>query len=367
KELKLHCDITRDDTLYYYTTCSWMMWNWLVSGLALGCTLVIYDGSPFYPNKLAAWSLIEDYKISVFGTSAKMISASKRFALEPRSTVDLASLRMVLSTGSPLYEEDFDYVYTHVKPDVQLCSISGGTDIVGCFALGNPLLPVKRGYLQSISLGYPVAAYNEDGAPIIGEKGELVCEGPCPSMPIGFWNDDHHQRYIQSYFSRYPKKWHHSDYILIEADGSVKILGRSDATLNRSGVRIGSAEIYRAVSIHPAVNDSVVVHIDAPDHILLFVQLSPNHTFSKALSKEIQQHITTQLSSQHNPNFIFEVNQIPYTSNGKKIELAIKALFNQGPDTPIKGLSEDVLAEYTQIYEQKYKPIKERRRGIVRG
>ncbi len=327
KEQRLHCDITRKDVLFYYTSCSWMMWNWLVSGLASGCSLVVFDGAPFYPKKPSTWQLISDYNITVYGTSAKFINASKRFNLKPKDSLNLSSLKTILSTGSPLYDEDFDYIYDHVKSDVNLCSISGGTDIVGCFALGNPLLPIKRGELQCISLGYPVYAYNDQGQSVIEEKGELICKNPAPSMPIYFWNDSNFTTYKSSYFNKYPNIWNHSDYIEITAQGGIKILGRSDATLNRSGIRIGTAEIYQLLEQQPHIEDSLVIHIEQKDHMFLFVKTTHNNSLTTTQTQDLKQLIKEKLSIRHCPNHIHQVTELPYTKNGKKVELAVKHIF----------------------------------------
>ncbi len=327
KEQRLHCNLTRDDVFFYYTSCSWMMWNWLVSGLSTGSTLLVFDGSPFYPTRLSTWKLIDDYSISIYGTSAKFINASSKFKLRPQEDLDLSSLRLILSTGSPLYDEDFDYVYEHVKSDVQLSSISGGTDIVGCFALGNPVMPVVRGELQSLSLGYPVKAYSPEGKSVLNEKGELVCEGPFPSMPIYFWNDPENKTFKDSYFSKYNNIWHHSDYICISDTGGVRILGRSDATLNRAGIRIGTAEIYQVVESLDFVSDSLVIHLEKTDQMFLFVTSPDHETLTPEINKAILQHIKTTLSPRHSPNKVYIVPEIPYTKNGKKIELAVKHIF----------------------------------------
>jgi acetoacetyl-CoA synthetase len=354
KEFKLHCDATRDDVIFYYTTCSWMMWNWLVSGLSVGSTLVIFDGSPFHPNKLSTWQLIDDFGITIYGTSAKYINASAKFKLNPKSELNLATLRTILSTGSVLYDEDFDYIYEQVKPSVQLSSISGGTDIVGCFALGNPLMPIIKGKLQSLSLGYDVKAYNEMGEAIYDEKGELVCEAAFPSMPLYFLNDPDKETYKNSYFSVYQNKWHHSDYVEISQDGSLQMCGRSDATLNRAGVRIGTAEIYQIVEKLDNIEDSLVIHLDDSDKMLLFIKTSPDFILDSSSNSLIKNVLRDKLSARHSPNHIFKVSEIPYTKNGKKIELAIKHLFTNNLDKINKSSlsNPDVLNEYITIKAQ---------------
>ena len=356
KEHRLHCDINRNDVFFYYTSCSWMMWNWLVSGLATGCTLVLFDGSPFYPNKLSTWKLIDDYKITIYGTSAKYINASAKFKLDVQNKLNLSSLKTILSTGSPLYEEDFEYIYSYVKKDVQLSSIAGGTDIVGCFALGNPLVPVVKGQLQSISLGYPVKSYDENGKQLINQKGELVCDGPAPSMPIFFWNDENNKTYTKSYFSKYKNCWNHSDFVVINEQGGVSILGRSDSTLNRAGIRIGTAEIYRFVESFDYIKDSIVIHIESQDSMILFLQLEKEEEFDSKRKIELKNEIKTKLSPRHCPNHIFEVKNIPYTKNGKKIELAIKYLFtNETDKINLSSLADPkVLDEYKQIQTKNF-------------
>ena len=354
KEFKLHCDAKRDDVIFYYTTCSWMMWNWLVSGLAVGSSIVVFDGSPFYPTKYSTWQLIDEHNISIYGTSAKYINASAKFKLNPKETLKLESLKSILSTGSVLYNEDFDYVYEKVKSDVQLASISGGTDIVGCFALGNPLVPVYKGKLQSTSLGYDIKAYNEQGHTVIGEKGELVCEAPFPSMPIYFLNDSNKETYKNSYFSVYDNKWHHSDFVEIDENGAVQMLGRSDATLNRAGVRIGTAEIYRVAEQVPGVEDSVVIHLEDSDKMILFVKGKPGFELNAESNSLIKNTLRDELSQRHCPNQIFLVDEIPYTKNGKKVELAIKYLFTDEEDRiNVSSLANaKVLERYRHIKEQ---------------
>ena len=245
KELQLHTDVKREDTIFYFTTCGWMMWNWLVSSLALGAKVVLYDGAPFYPDPGALWQLAQDLGITIFGTSARYLAALEKEGVRPGMEYDLMPLRSILSTGSPLSVESFQYVYREIKQDVQLASISGGTDLNGCFALGNPLGPVYAGELQCRGLGMKVEAFDADGKPVVNRKGELVCTVPFPSMPICFWNDPDGSKYRKAYFSVYPNVWTHGDYIEITETGGVIIYGRSDATLNPGGVRLGTAEIYR--------------------------------------------------------------------------------------------------------------------------
>jgi len=353
KEQRLHCNLSREDVFFYYTSCSWMMWNWLVTGLATGATLVVFDGAPYYPDKLSTWKLIDDYKITIYGTSAKYINASLKFNLSVSDKLDLSSLKMILSTGSPLYEEDFDYVYSNVKENVQLASISGGTDIVGCFALGNPMLPVVRGELQSISLGYPVKAYDDFGNEVVNVEGELVCEKPVPSMPIYMWNDEDYSVYKKSYFNKYANIWNHSDFVLLTDQGGVKILGRSDATLNRAGIRIGTAEIYRLIESQSNIQDSLVIHIDETDSMILFVLTDSTVELTNDLKYSLKHLIKEKLSPRHCPNHIFQVSAIPYTKNGKKVELAVKYIFtHQEERINVSSLHDaTVLDQYRNIKE----------------
>ncbi len=326
KELRLHTDISENDTVFYFTTCGWMMWNWLMSSLAVGATVVLYDGSPFYPDSNAMWDMAEKLGITVFGTSAKFISASESAANNPVKTNDLSKLRTILSTGSPLMEENFDYIYRDVNPDVQLASISGGTDIISCFALGSPILPVYRGELQCSGLAMDVDAFDNNGNSIRNEKGELVCKQGFPSMPIYFWNDPDGKKYRNAYFDRYDNTWYHGDYIEINDHGGVKIFGRSDATLNPGGVRIGTAEIYRVVEQMPEIADSLVVGIqsEGDEQVALFLKMNVGVELNEELINQIKSAIKTNCSPRHVPTIIKSVADIPYTISGKKVELAVK-------------------------------------------
>ena len=330
KELRLHGNIYQDDTIFYFTTCGWMMWNWLVSNLAIGAAIVLYDGSPFEPNANAMWDMVDELGITHFGTSAKYIDACKQKELNPIKTHSLESMRTIFSTGSPLVEESFDYVYNHIKKQVQLASISGGTDIISCFAGGNPTLPVYRGELQSITLGMDVAAYNSEGNPIQNEKGELVCRKAFPSMPIHFWNDPNGEKYHQAYFDVSPGIWYHGDYIEINDHGGVQIFGRSDSTLNPGGVRIGTAEIYRVVDTFDEVEDSLVVGQKWKDdeRVILFIKLNKKNIFTENLIKQIKQSIRNNCSPRHVPAIVLETKDIPYTINGKKVEIAVKKIMH---------------------------------------
>jgi len=326
KELKLHSDVKREDTIFYFTTCGWMMWNWLVSSLALGARVFLYDGSPFYPDPGAMWQMAQDEKITIFGTSAKYLAALEKAGVKPKESYDLTSLKAVLSTGSPLSVESFEFVYRDIKDDLCLSSISGGTDIISCFALGNPTGPVYASELQCRGLGMKVEAYDEQGNPVIGHKGELVCTLSAPSMPIYFWNDPDNTKYGEAYFDVYPGVWLHGDYIEITEHGGVIIYGRSDATLNPGGVRIGTAEIYRQVESIPEIVDSLVVGQDWEDdvRIVLFVKLREDITFNSELVDRIKTTIRKNCTPRHVPAKCIEVADIPYTISGKKVELAVQ-------------------------------------------
>ena len=320
KELKLHSDLKREDTLFYFTTCGWMMWNWLACGLSCGATLVLYDGNPFHPAPDALWRMAQDEKITIFGTSAGYIAALRNAGVLPGKEFDLSSLRTLLSTGSPLSAEDFDFIYQEIKGDMQLSSISGGSDLNGCFALGNPLGPVYAGELQCRGLGMKVVSYDPDGKPVIGEQGELVCEKAFPSMPVNFWNDEDGSRYHSAYFDVYPGVWTHGDFIEITERGGVIIYGRSDATLNPGGVRIGTAEIYRRLEQMPEIEDSVVVGQTWNNdvRVVLFVKLAEGVSLSEELEAKIRSDLRKHASPRHVPAKIVHVPDIPYTLNMKK-------------------------------------------------
>jgi len=330
KELLLHTDLKSTERLFYYTTCGWMMWNWMVSGLALGATLVLYDGSPFYPNETALLDIIEQDKINVFGTSAKYIAALEKAGVKPRQTHDLSALRCILSTGSPLVAESFDYVYNDIKSDVQLASISGGTDIISCFALGNPMLPVYRGELQCKGLGMDVAIYDDNAHPVVKQKGELVCRSAFPSMPIYFWNDNNKQRYKEAYFSRFNNVWAQADYAELSAHDGLIIYGRSDAVLNPGGIRIGTAEIYRQVAKLPEVLESIAVgqHWKDDVRVILFVQLRASLKLNGDLQDSIRQVIRSNTTVRHVPAKILQVADIPRTMSGKIVELAVRDIIH---------------------------------------
>ena len=330
KELQLHCDLREQDTIFYFTTCGWMMWNWLVSSLAAGASLVLYDGAPFFPDANAMWKMAEELGITVFGTSAKFIAASEAAGNKPISTNDLSNVRLILSTGSPLMEENFDYIYRDVKKDVQLASISGGTDIVSCFAGGSPMLPVYRGELQCSGLAMDVDAFDHKGKSSRNAKGELVCKKAFPSMPIYFWNDPDGQKYHNAYFDKFENIWYHGDYIEINDHGGVTIFGRSDATLNPGGVRIGTAEIYRVVEQMAEVADSLVVGVqsDGDELVALFLKMDEGAILNDNLINQIKSSIRANCSPRHVPSIIKSVEDIPYTISGKKVELAVKKIIH---------------------------------------
>jgi acetoacetyl-CoA synthetase len=332
KELALHTDLRREDRIFYFTTCGWMMWNWLVSALAVGATVILYDGAPLCPPSML-WDMAEAERITVFGTSAKYLALAEKEGLEPGRTHDLAALRAILSTGSPLSGASFDFVYQKIKRDVHLASISGGTDIISCFALGNPIAPVWRGELQSRGLGMGVEVFDAEGKPVKEQEGELVCTRPFPSMPVRFWADPDGSKYRQAYFDHYPGVWRHGDWArLTEHDGLV-ILGRSDATLNPGGVRIGTAEIYRQVETMPEVVEALVVGQDWQDdvRVVLFVRLREGVTLDEGLVSRIKRQIREFTSPHHVPKKILAVRDIPRTISGKITELAVRDVIHGRP------------------------------------
>ncbi len=338
KELMLHTDLKREDTIMYITGCSWMMWNWLLSSLAIGATIVLYDGNPNYPNPDAMWKLIQDEKITIFGCSASYINYLRSQGVKHGKDYDLSSLREISQTGSPLSAEGFEYVYEAIKKDVHFNSISGGTDINGCFAAGSPTLSVHAGELQAPALGMKVKAYDEKGNPTLDEQGELVCEAPSPSMPLYFWNDPKNERYLDAYFRFYSDKnvWRHGDYIIIHSGtGGITMYGRSDAVLKPSGVRIGTAEIYNIVEKLPEIADSVAVGQDwkGDQRVILFVKLASGHSLTEDLKGKIKKNLRENASPRHVPALIIEVPDIPYTFNMKKVESAVTNIIHGRPVT----------------------------------
>ena len=352
KELLLHTDLHRSDRFFYFTTCGWMMWNWLVSGLAVGSTLVLYDGSPFYPDGSVLWDLIDEFDIAIFGTSAKWIAACDKAGIRPRNTHRLERLRVLLSTGSPLLPESFDYVYREVKPDLQLSSISGGTDIVSCFALGNPLLPVYKGELQCRGLGMKVEIRDDDGHVIENETGELTCAMPFPSMPVGFWNDPDDARYRSAYFDQFPGIWGQGDYARLTPNGGLMIYGRSDATLNPGGVRIGTAEIYRQVEKLDEVLESLCVGQQWQDdvRVVLFVRLRNGVELDEELQQRIRSTIRENATPRHVPACIVAVDDIPRTVSGKISELAVRDIIH---GRPVKNTSALANPESLELFKNR--------------
>ena len=326
KEHRLHCDIKAGDPVFYFTTIGWMMWNWLVTALASGATLILYDGSPFYPDPGVLWRIAEQERLKVFGTSAKYLSALEKSGYRPAEHVSLGELASILSTGSPLAPSSFDFVYSHIKADLQLSSIAGGTDLIACFSSGNPVLPVYRGEMQCLALGMAVDVFNDRGEPIRDRKGELVCTAPFPSMPVSFWDDPGNARYRAAYFERFPGVWCHGDYAELTERGGLIIHGRSDAKLNPGGVLIGTAEIYRIVENMDEIAEAIAVgqEWEGDERVVLFVRLQPGHELSGDLVERIRLAVRRQASPKHVPAKILETADIPRTRSGKIVELAVR-------------------------------------------
>jgi len=354
KELMLHADLKREDAIFYFTTCGWMMWNWLTSSLSVGATLVLFDGNPFHPGPGALWQMAQDEKITIFGTSAGYIAAIQNAGVTPGKTYDLTPLKAVLSTGSPLSIEGFEYIYREVKQVLQLASISGGSDINGCFAGGNPMGPVYAGELQCRDLAMKVEAFDENGKPVINQQGELVCTAPSPSMPIYFWDDPDGKKYHAAYFDVYPNVWRHGDFIEINDRGGVVIYGRSDATLNPGGVRIGTAEIYRQVEGMDEIEDSLVVGQDwkGDVRVILFVKMAAGSALTDELKNKIRTTLRQNASPRHVPAKIIETPAVPYTLNMKKVELAVKKVIEGKPVLNKDALSNpEALDFYSDLKE----------------
>ncbi|HJW27052.1 MAG TPA: acetoacetate--CoA ligase [Rhodocyclaceae bacterium] len=352
KEHQLHGDVRPGDRLFYFTTCGWMMWNWLMSGLASGATLLLYDGSPFAGGGTVLFDYAQAEGMTHFGTSAKFIDAAAKLGLRPGTTHRLDALRVMFSTGSPLSPEGFDYVYREIKSDLLLASISGGTDIVSCFVLGNPVLPVYRGEIQCRGLGMAVDVFDDQGRPVRGEKGELVCTRPFPVMPVAFWNDPDGAKYRAAYFERFPNVWCHGDFSeLTEHDGMI-IYGRSDAVLNPGGVRIGTAEIYRQVEQLPEIVESLVIGQDWPPgknddvRVVLFVKLQPGLTLDEELGERIKRQIRANTTPRHVPARIVQVEDIPRTKSGKIVELAVRNVVHNQPVKNVEALANPEALDY---------------------
>jgi acetoacetyl-CoA synthetase len=349
KELMLHSDVHPGDKLFYFTTCGWMMWNWMVSALSCGACIVTFDGNPAHPSASRLWDICAAERVTHFGTSPKFIAASMHAGPPAR----WRDLRVILSTGSPLLPAHFEWVYDNY-PGVQLASISGGTDIVSCFMLGNPLLPVRVGAIQAAGLGMAIEAWNSDNKPVVGEKGELVCVRPFVSMPIGFFNDNDGAKYRAAYFDHYPGQdvWRHGDFVEIGADGGVVVYGRSDATLNPGGVRIGTAEIYRSVETIDFVIDSIAVGQDFGDdtRVILFVKVSGSHEWTDSSADRIKKKIRAELTPRHVPAMVIPVKDIPYTRSGKKIEMVVTQAINGRPVTNRESIANpESLGEYERL------------------
>ncbi len=348
KEHLLHTDLKRSDHIFYFTTCGWMMWNWLASALATGATLILYDGNPFFPDPGVLWRMAEQERVTVFGTSAKYLAALEKNGYRPSEKVDLGALKAILSTGSPLLPEGFDFVYRCIKSDVHLASISGGTDIVSCFALGCPTLPVYRGELQCRGLGMRVEIFNDEGKPVRGERGELVCTAPFPSMPVAFWNDPQGSKYRAAYFERFPGVWHHGDYAELTEHEGIVIHGRSDAVLNPGGVRIGTAEIYSSVDGLEEILESIAVGQDwrGDVRVVLFVRLKPGAALDETLKRKIRDAIRVNASPRHVPAKIIGVADIPRTLSGKLTEIAVREVIHGRPVKNVDALANPQALEH---------------------
>jgi acetoacetyl-CoA synthetase len=355
KEHQLHCDVRRGDRVFYYTTCGWMMWNWLASALASEATLLLYDGAPMYPGSGALFDFADEERMTLFGTSARYLASLEKAGVQPALTHGLEGLRTITSTGSPLAPESFDFVYGHVKADVHLASISGGTDIIGCFVSGDPTGPVWRGEIQMRGFGMRVEVFDATGASVRQRKGELVCTNAFPSMPLGFWNDPEDRKYRAAYFERYPGAWHHGDYAEVTAHDGFVIHGRSDAVLNPGGVRIGTAEIYRQVEQSEEVVESLVVGQQhaGDERIVLFVRLREGCVLDAPLVARIKERIRTNATPRHVPAVIVQVADIPRTRSGKVVELAVRDVINGRPVSNREALANpealDLFAELPEL------------------
>ncbi len=357
KELILHTDLKRQDTIFYFTTCGWMMWNWLTTSLATGATVMLYDGNPFHPGPDAMWRMAQDEKITIFGTSAGYIAALKKAGIKPAEQFDLAPMKSLLSTGSPLSREDFHFIYSDIKSDLQLASISGGSDLNGCFALGNPMGPVYEGELQCRGLGMKVFAYDSNGQAVVGRQGELVCTSPFPSMPIYFWDDEDGKKYRSAYYEGFPGIWTHGDFIEVTERGGLIMYGRSDATLNPGGVRIGTAEIYRILERMEEIEDSVVIGQEwlGDIRVVLFVKMKDDMELNDSLRDEIKREIRSSASPRHVPAVILTTPDIPYTLNMKKVELAVQKIVH-GKEVKNKDAlkNPEALDHFSDISELQY-------------
>jgi len=349
KELIVHSDLKREDRIFYITTCSWMMWNWLQSSLGAGATIVLYDGNPNYPDAGAMWRLAQDEKITIFGLSASYINYLRSEGARPGKEYDLSSLREISQTGSPLSAEGFEYIYQEIKQDLHFNSIAGGTDINGCFAIGSPIKPVYAGELQSPGLAMKIKAYDEKGTPVWDQQAELVCEAPAPSMPLHFWNDPDGVKYKSAYFEYYPGVWRHGDYVVMHGDtGGVTFYGRSDAVLKPSGVRIGTAEIYNVVDRLGEIADSLAIgqNWEGDQRIILFVKLNQGVHLTNELKDKIRKTLREKASPRHVPAIIMEMPDAPYTLNMKKVESAVTNIIHGRPVTNRDALSNPQVLDY---------------------
>ena len=357
KEHQFQSDIKLGDRVFYFTTCGWMMWNWLITALASDATLMLYDGSPFYPSGNVLFDYADEFGMTLFGTSAKYIDALQKGGLKPRETHDLGTVRTMTSTGSPLVHESFDYVYRDIKNDLHLASISGGTDIVSCFVLGNPLSPVYRGEIQGAGLGLDMSAFDENGQELaVNQKGELVCRKPFPCMPVSFWNDPDGKKYHKAYFDRFDNIWCHGDWVERTSEGGWIIHGRSDATLNPGGVRIGTAEIYRQVEQIPQVKESIAVgqDWDGDVRVILFVVMQPGETLTDEIKKQVVVKIRSGASPRHVPAKIIQVLDIPRTKSGKITEIAVRDVIHGRAVKNTEALmNADALSYYEELDELK--------------
>ena len=354
KELMLNTDMKREDTIFYFTTCGWVMWNWLVSSLTQGASIILFDGSPFFPDDTALFELVQDENASIWGTSPKYLSTIEKAGINPGSSFNLDNLKTMITTGSPLSIENYQFVYRHIKPDVFLNNISGGTEAIACFGIGNPVSPVYAGEMQGLGLGMDVQVFDDKGKSITEQEGELVCTKPFPSMPLKFWNDENNQKYRSTYFEIYPNVWRHGDNARITENGGLIISGRSDATLKPGGVRIGTAEIYRQVETVEEVQDSLVIgqEWDNDVRIILFVKLNEGVELNETLIQKVRNVIRNNASPRHIPAKIIPVADIPYTVNGKKVELAVRNIIHGKPVQNIDALANpEALALYKDLKE----------------
>jgi len=350
----LNTDMKREDTIFYFTTCGWVMWNWLVSSLTQGASIILYDGSPFFPDETTLFKLVKDENASIWGTSPRYLATIEKAGIRPDEQYDLPNLKTMISTGSPLSIENYQFVYRYIKPDVFLNNISGGTEAIACFGIGNPVSPIYAGEMQGLGLGMDVHVFDDEGKSITEQEGELVCTKPFPSMPLKFWNDDSNQKYRSTYFEMYPNVWRHGDNASITDNGGLIISGRSDATLKPGGVRIGTAEIYRQVETVEEVQDSLVIgqEWDNDVRIILFVKLNEGVELNEALIQKLRNVIRNNASPRHIPAKIIPVADIPYTVNGKKVELAVKNIIHGKPVQNIDALANpDALELYKNLKE----------------